>query len=1056
MGEESQAEQAWIIDPRGRLVSRRKVIGLLAGTAVATDALLRDPLDLRSFLPFDLAAATLPPVAPPASLLLARQGDGLLLSLSFANIDIQPRRRLVSQLVLRDKTKPGYVMVGFPNQSVFEETFADETADGKNPPHPGPTEVIRANAAGPSRVVVMLPVGSAPVNFDAPSLLNLGQFPLSVNPRANSGGSAVPTLRPETNETAIEAPWRLTLSPPGTALFASVGSPVTRNGRTELWHARVVGGRLNGLPDQRPHSVPLRAIWSEDLPGGTPLPNPEWTDDNKKASLLKGERVAIVENTTVDLPGDPSAPANASLLLVSPMGASLDALAQWPKRGVIQWRHRSWLGRDNYVRVDIAGFLFPFGFPAVLTKISDRFRASDGAAFLRKREFITVRIPTVTYGGAVGQHVQGRNLPFKAAETTTLVTPPLVFTREALGAGEWVQVNDANGVRQDLRFKLVLTDWDGKRSTADLPLAFVPRPNIGLGPSSPANLASTVTAYNTQPETRRTLALNGQKVAFVPTPPNATEDPSLPAFNLLLESETATTDTPDALAAFPKMKTSQVSIEVLDAVNPTAVAAGVGALAAPTHQTIEFPSVYTDNGLGGAANLNEVWARITDLEKPALGVPQQLAGGMAAPSIAVEGLSMAHGPVSDFAKLEAPTDPLNNFDPSSYFDLGVTLLGGIKLSDVIPVIPFPDPRSGDAKDSLPKVTTNKVGNTMETVITWRPELKEFAVFQPAIKPDSATNDKRLDLKAVFRTDLTTGQSSALVTGELRNFALNFVEKEPSTLAFIRQEVRRLRFESRDGAKPSLDVQLGKSEFLGQLKFLVKLQDLIPALPGGVKINATPSGISADLSIAIPTVGVGVLLIENLAIVVGLEIPFTGEQTTLGFGFSSREHPFHLTVSGLGGGGFLRILLGMRGVQGFEGALEFGAAVAIDLGVASGSVSIMAGIYFQFKQLQGSDGKPAVPAGNSVVITGYVRAIGELDVLGLIHVSIEFYLGLTYADDGGAKRVEGVARVTVRVEVLFFSESVSVEMKKEFGAGKDPFFGDQITQGDWNTYCDAFA
>ncbi len=151
-----------------------------------------------------------------------------------------------------------------------------------------------------------------------------------------------------------------------------------------------------------------------------------------------------------------------------------------------------------------------------------------------------------------------------------------------------------------------------------------------------------------------------------------------------------------------------------------------------------------------------------------------------------------------------------------------------------------------------------------------------------------------------------------------------------------------------------------------------------------------------------------------------------------------------------------ILLGIRGVQGFEGSLEFGAAVAIDLGVASGSVSIMAGIYFQFKQKELPTGAPDGKVGNSVVITGYVRAVGELDVLGLIHITIEFYLGLTYADDGDAKRVEGVARVSVRVEVLFFSESISVEMRKEFGAGKDPFFGDQITSGDWNTYCGAFA
>jgi hypothetical protein len=41
-------------------------------------------------------------------------------------------------------------------------------------------------------------------------------------------------------------------------------------------------------------------------------------------------------------------------------------------------------------------------------------------------------------------------------------------------------------------------------------------------------------------------------------------------------------------------------------------------------------------------------------------------------------------------------------------------------------------------------------------------------------------------------------------------------------------------------------------------------------------------------------------------------------------------------------------------------------------------------------------------------------------------------------------------------VLFFSESVSITMHKEFGSGADPSFGDQISAGDWSTYCAAFA
>ena len=83
------------------------------------------------------------------------------------------------------------------------------------------------------------------------------------------------------------------------------------------------------------------------------------------------------------------------------------------------------------------------------------------------------------------------------------------------------------------------------------------------------------------------------------------------------------------------------------------------------------------------------------------------------------------------------TTPAGMFDPSTYLDLGVTLLGGIKLSDVIPAVPFPDPRNGDDKDTLPKVVTTRTGTAIDTVITWKPTLQEFAASE-ADQPTEAT------------------------------------------------------------------------------------------------------------------------------------------------------------------------------------------------------------------------------------------------------------------------------------------------------------------------------
>src|SRR5438874_3734358 len=88
---------------------------------------------------------------------------------------------------------------------------------------------------------------------------------------------------------------------------------------------------------------------------------------------------------------------------------------------------------------------------------------------------------------------------------------------------------------------------------------------------------------------------------------------------------------------------------------------------------------------------------------------------------------------------------------------------------------------------------------------------------------------------------------------------------------------------------------------------------------------------------------------------------------------------------------------------------------------------MAGIYLAFGPKHNKEGDFV---GNTVVLTGYIRAIGELSVLGLIHASVEFYLGLTFSKDGGKGKVEGEASLRIRVEVFLFSTTVSVTMHKE--------------------------
>ena len=149
--------------------------------------------------------------------------------------------------------------------------------------------------------------------------------------------------------------------------------------------------------------------------------------------------------------------------------------------------------------------------------------------------------------------------------------------------------------------------------------------------------------------------------------------------------------------------------------------------------------------------------------------------------------------------------------------------------------------------------------------------------------------------------------------------------------------------------------------------------------------------------------------------------------------------------------------------------------SIDLGVASGSVQLVAGVYFAYGQVA----PPATTLG--CILTGFVKLDGSLSILGIITLSLEFDLSLTYEDLGGVSSVTGTATLTVGVSVLFFSFSVSVTATKTFGGGSDgarsvhhgsarahlvphlgggdtpPTFVDQVpTQAVWNSYCAAFA
>jgi hypothetical protein len=167
---------------------------------------------------------------------------------------------------------------------------------------------------------------------------------------------------------------------------------------------------------------------------------------------------------------------------------------------------------------------------------------------------------------------------------------------------------------------------------------------------------------------------------------------------------------------------------------------------------------------------------------------------------------------------------------------------------------------------------------------------------------------------------------------------------------------------------------------------------------------------------------GVFALRNVKLGAAMMIPFSSNPVEFDFNFCKRNDTFALSVYGIGGGGFFAMGITTHGLKTIEAALEFGANVSVDLGVASGGVFIKAGIYY------GYDADPT----KGTTLQGYVKMGGCLSVLGLITASLEFDLSLTYKSPNNS--VAGDASLKIEIDIFFFSASVTVSVHKEFAGG----------------------
>jgi hypothetical protein len=1007
-----------------------------------------DGADVREVSTDERTVAGAAPRTPPErwAVDVTRARDMLLLRFSFINlVPVDDPDGPV--LVREDDGEDAYVVVRFPPQSLIEKVF-DEHPAAPAPPGPEPIVVpAPARLAQPTRLAFLIPRGVDRIPLTLAALLDWDKWSPHLAPAALPAGAApapAPPLRPLAgHETAIELPYRLLLSPDGTATWRHATGPVEHAGRVELWHTRL---RPEQHAPETGDAGSVRAVWSPDAhvdPTDHPprdMTFPMDADDrhgivHQSANFALGTR-----------PARDTAPITAEQLMLSATGGWLRSVGMWRGTSLVslsEWRHRATEGRDHYVKIVREGILFPFGHRAAVVKISERkvegLRAdgSDPVAALRRRYYIIVRQRERAYAAA-DYDADGREFPLPVVRFLTDVTPNIdTPTYEPNTTGTfWVRSAGAF-----YPFALDGDDHDGHAvpfhaaclfvDLQDMPTPFphvqqraggIAQPHPVIDPTPDQSLAAAIYAAPARAHARA-ADVEGRRMAFVPgSGAGADGQGELATDTLVLAAQVGPVKRRTDGSTGPRSWPGVVPALARATVRVPALTT----LAQAPATTIAYHDHYLDHAFDAVANHLEVFAKTVGGKLP-FDFPADRAAGLVTPSIPVDGLSRLRGPLGDVDNLVAGT-----FDPTSFFG-AARLLGGVALADLVDAAGGPDPAQ------MPRIVTERQGARMVTSIDWTPRVADHDVIAWLAPPAGKAS---LELHAMLAAG-PGAAPDATVNATLRALRLGI----PGTDPWITVTFDELRCELQPGQKPQVQVTLRTPplEFGGPLSFVGELQKILPAdgLSAGPSIDVTATGLGVGYALAIPPLAVGVFSLQDLRLSGSLHLPFTGDPARLRFAFSSREHPCVLTVSLFGGGAFLAIGAGTDGIEVIEGALEFGGSFSIDLVVASGGVTVMAGIYFRYESAAG------------LTLCGYFRASGSVEVLGLVSVSVDFMLSICY--DGGTGKVAGEASLTVKVDLKLISKSVSLRCRRSFGGSAgDPTFADLIGPDDWDEYREAFA
>ena len=493
---------------------------------------------------------------------------------------------------------------------------------------------------------------------------------------------------PHEDETAIEAPWRLTISPSDRAGFAHANQP-ERSQRhpelVELWHTRLgvrrVASDQTVSVDERddPQRI-VRAIWNREKDTGE-------TEDHAlvpfRTSLDRSDRGALVRQTADWTLARPD-PADARRLELSALGAWLDLHGQWKTTpytqagldAILSWDHVAPMGRDQFVRVVYPGFLFPFGHRASLVKITER-KIKDSKnpqARLYQRKFLVIGEPERLYSD--------RRMPFVRVAVRPLVTPDIKDPMLAGGGSVddqklfWPTVETG-----EFLFTLDAIDHEGRTVRLYTPLLWVADQYVAPAGAT-ANRQKVQKTWNDKADSKSLIPASAQRVAFAPAERGG--DTTLEAQTLRFEG-TIPVSSGDPHSE-PTLTRARVVIPAMQR---------LASRADPVD--IEYAAPYVVSGFSADPSSAQVFAKLITPKALSFSDGTDRSGGFLQPDLPIAGLSRRLG-------LSSNGDGVGpQFDASAFTDVLPKLFGVLELKDLLGAVGL-DEAPRFVQDLLDQVT----------------------------------------------------------------------------------------------------------------------------------------------------------------------------------------------------------------------------------------------------------------------------------------------------------------------------------------------------------------